>query len=82
MIPSPVIYPVPCIPILRSYEEYVCPPGEVQIGGKECVNPNVCQKGYIPSPFRWKNKCIESPSTVKAWNKREIEKLTKIRLRK
>ena len=82
MIPSPVIYPVPCIPILRSNEHYTCGPGEIQIGGKECFNPRKCEKGKMPSPFRWKTNCIDMPNVIKAWTKKDIQKLTKIKLSK
>ena len=82
MIPSPVIYPVPCTPILRSNEDYICRTGEIQVGGKECFNPKNCEKGHMPAPFRWKSKCIEMPNVIKAWTKKEIQKLTKIKFRK
>lgn len=81
MLPSPVIYPVPCIPMLRSFDNYSCPPGQIQIGGKACADPSSCEKGFIPAPFRWRNKCIEGPQSVKAWSKSEIQKITRIRLK-
>ena len=78
-IPSPVIYPVPCIPILRSFENYSCAPGEIQIGGKACFHPKNCDSGKMPAPYRWKNKCIDMPVFIKSWTKKEIIKLTKIK---
>lgn len=80
MRPSPVIYPVPCIRILRLNEDYSCGPGEILVGDKECFNAEKCEKGQMPAPYRWKNKCIDMPNFIKAWTKREIQKLPKIKL--